>query len=342
MPKHDVPLDITFLVCLWLEALVYGFYMCVFAGCLYINLSLRKNQDRHSKIMFYISMVMFVIATLHVSMNCYRMVEAYVIHRDDLGGPVAWIAKLAPWHHVFKDTLYATQEMFGDAVAIYRTYILWGKNWKVVVVPGILLVVSMVSGYSVCGLYPTENPNSTVFDPRLLHWITTFYSVAVVQSGLTTGLMAWRIWQTERRSASYRTNKEGTLMPIIRILIESASIQFVVEVILLALYCANYSAQYLLLELVTPLVGITFGAITIRIALHQSEIMNGSRTVHSRGAITTEGHVATVGSIPMRSMPINISITKDVEAHGDGGSGMDFDTYETKLKGSDDTIATAR
>ena len=105
-----------------------------------------------------------------------------------------------------------------------------------------------------CGLYPSEDPNSTVFDPRLLHWITTFYAISVVQSGLTTGLMAFRIWQTDKRSASYRTNREGNLMPIFRILIESASIQFMAEIILLALYCANYNAQYLLLELVTPLV----------------------------------------------------------------------------------------
>ena len=103
-------------------------------------------------------------------------------------------------------------------------------------------------------MYPSEDPNSTVFDPRLLHWITTFYAISVVQSGLTTGLMAFRIWQTDKRSASYRTNREGNLMPILRILIESASIQFMAEIILLSLYCANYNAQYLLLELVTPLV----------------------------------------------------------------------------------------
>ena len=43
-------------------------------------------------------------------------------------------------------------------------------------------------------------------------------------------------------------------MPIVRILIESASLQFFVEVLLLALYAANYNAQYILLEIVTPLV----------------------------------------------------------------------------------------
>lgn len=55
-------------------------------------------------------------------MNCYRMVEAYVIHRNDVGGPAAWISKLAPWDHVFKDTLYATQEMLGDAAAVCHSF----------------------------------------------------------------------------------------------------------------------------------------------------------------------------------------------------------------------------
>ncbi|KAF7794053.1 hypothetical protein EIP86_005181 [Pleurotus ostreatoroseus] len=277
-------------------------------------------------------------------MNCYRMVEAYVIHRNDVGGPVAWISKLAPWDHVFKDTLYATQEMLGDAAAIYRTYVVWGRNWKAIALPCALLTVSLISGYSVCGLYPTEDPNSTVFDPRLTHWITTFYSISVVQSGMTTGLMAFRIWQTDRRSARYRTNKEGNLMPILRILVESAAAQFVTELILLALYSANYTAQYLLLEPVTPLVGITFGAITIRIALHQSKGLTSTRSAVSHG--TDAGHMATIGSIPMRPMPISISITKDVEAHGDGrsdGTGRDGtdSMYEAKQRGqSDEEIAT--
>ena len=68
--------------------------------------------------MFYIGIVMFVLATIHVSMNCYRMIQGYVIHARDPGGPAAWIGALAPWHHVFKDTVYATQEMLGDAVAV--------------------------------------------------------------------------------------------------------------------------------------------------------------------------------------------------------------------------------
>lgn len=94
------------------------------------------------------------------AMNCYRLIEGYVIHRSDPGGPAAYLSALAPWHHVFKDTIYASQEMFGDAVAvrtynlpntalcllraqIYRTYVIWGRNWKAIALPSVLLIVGM-------------------------------------------------------------------------------------------------------------------------------------------------------------------------------------------------------
>lgn len=51
-------------------------------------------------------------------MNCFRMIRGYVDHATTPGGAVAYIGNLASWDHVFKDTLYATQEIFGDAVAV--------------------------------------------------------------------------------------------------------------------------------------------------------------------------------------------------------------------------------
>lgn len=203
----------------------------------------------------------------------------------------------------------------------------------------------LVSGYTVCGLYTSQIAGSTVFDPRLTHWIQTFYAVAVVQSTMTTGLMAYKIWVTDRRSASYRADvKRSSLLPVLRILLESASLQLFVEIILLALYLADYNAQYILLEIVTPLVvrppspsslpslltetlvvttqGITFTAITIRLSLRMSGALDttkvGGNSTVGLGA-TGSTQIATIGSMPMR--PIAINITKDV--HDDAMSESD-------------------
>lgn len=65
--------------------------------------------------------------------------------------------------------------------------------------------------------------------------------------------MGYRIYVTHKRSANYNIG-QGKLMSILRILVESAALQLIVEIVLLALYCGNINAQYILLESVTPLV----------------------------------------------------------------------------------------
>lgn len=77
--------------------------------------------------------------------------------------------------------------------------------------------------------------------------------MSFVQSLLTTGLMAYRIWSADRRSARYRADT-GNLMPILRILVESAALQLLVEMLVLIFYASGLNSQYILLETITPLV----------------------------------------------------------------------------------------
>jgi len=105
----------------------------------------------------------------------------------------------------------------------------------------------------VCGLYTTVDPTQTVFDPTLTQWIKTFYSIVVVLNIITTSLMSYRIWKTHQASAQFSKN-EGKLLRILRILIESAALQLIIEIVLLALYSSDINAQYILLESVAPVV----------------------------------------------------------------------------------------
>ena len=54
-----------------------------------------------------------------LAINAFRLVTGYVDHvQSPGGGVVAYLGDLASWHHVLKDGLFATQELFGDAVAV--------------------------------------------------------------------------------------------------------------------------------------------------------------------------------------------------------------------------------
>lgn len=191
----------------------------------------------------------------------------------------------------------------------------------------------LVSGYMVCGLYSTVDPAATVFDPRLTNWITTFYSIAVAQNIITTGLMALRLWQGEKESTRYRLGG-GVFLPAIRILVESAALYLFVEILLLSLYAVNYNAQYILLEIVTPIVvglsfshvyytanlwqGITFSTITVRISMraHHRAQLTGQSGGNSTGR-------QTFGSIPLR--PIAVNITTRVEDDNNDAFNGEYD-----------------
>jgi len=306
----QLSLDKTFLIAPYVEAIIYGFFVAIFSTTMYIHFSPIFNPsqrlDRHANIMILISSLMFFIATWHLAMNAARMVAGYVDHGLTPGGPVAYIGNLRPWHHILKDTLYATQENLGSAASIYRCWVLWSCNWRIVLLPVLLLMVNIVAGYMVCGLYSTVSPTETVFDPQLNTWIKIFYSLAVALNIITTSLMSYRILRSHRNTVAY-TGGRGRLMPVLRVLIESAALQLIVEVILLALYSNGINAQYILLESVTPIVGITFNAIAIRIKLHAS---------NSFGVTTSNGNpTQTIGSIPMRRIQVNI--TQDIEDQND-------------------------
>ncbi|CAL1712314.1 unnamed protein product [Somion occarium] len=173
--------------------------------------------------------------------------------------------------------------------------------------PIFLSIVSAASGYTIAGLYPSVGPEDTVFATRVQPWTQTFYSVAIVQSALITGLMAFRVWQVERRSAKYRTS-EGKLMPIIRLLMESAALLLVVEVILLGMYTANYNAQYILLELVAAIVGITIRSTLYISGPFDSQDGSSGQIVSPRSVQPPNSHIPPRRqSIPLHSIAINIS-----------------------------------
>ncbi|KAJ3823652.1 hypothetical protein F5880DRAFT_1612704 [Lentinula raphanica] len=310
----QLSLQKTFLIAPYIEGIVYGIFAAIFAFTMCIHYSKIINGSphlgRHSNVMIGISSVMFFIATFHMAINAYRMVEGYVDHAQGPGGASAYMSNLRSWHYILKDVLYATQENLGIAAAlkIYRCWVLWSYNLKIILFPSVLLIVNIVAGYMVCGLYHTVSSTgtNTVFSPLLTTWIKIFFSLTVASNIVTTSLTSYRIWNTHRQSAMY-TGVEGDhrLKSVLRILVESAALQLVVQIFLLALYTSGINAQYIILESIASIVGITFNALIIRIKLESMS----TTEVHS----DVEGATQTIGRMPTRRLQVHVELEHRVE-----------------------------
>ncbi|KAJ8462333.1 hypothetical protein ONZ45_g17973 [Pleurotus djamor] len=309
---RPLPRDQSFLLATILEGLAYGFLLCLYAVNLFFGLGGQKRRDRHLSIMIVISSVMFFAATVHFAINSFRIIQGFSVHAAAPGGAVAYFDDFSSWDHVAKDALYGLQEFLGNTAATYRCFILWNRSWRIIALPLILTAVSTVVGVSICASFANpKNPNQSKESPMTDPLIQVILTAAVIMNVITTGLIAYRIWKTSVETLKYQL--ESKVLGILRIIVESAAVQLLFEILLLVLFSVRVNEAYIVLEMVTPVVAIAFSAITLRI-----RIRSQSSNTCSEYQVPQQDPVLTIGSTPSRRA--KVEIVTQVED--------DSDTYE--------------
>lgn len=65
------------------------------------------------------------------------------------------------------------------------------------------------------------------------------------------GLLAYRIWIIERNASSFRTSKQNTLMPVLRVLVDAAILYSATLFTALLCFVNSNNGQYVLLDMVS-------------------------------------------------------------------------------------------
>ncbi|KAJ7026614.1 hypothetical protein C8F04DRAFT_878532, partial [Mycena alexandri] len=195
-----------------------------------------------------------------------------------------------------RDALYIAQCILGDSVAIYRCWILWDRDFRVIALPLILLVATIVSGAMVCQKLSMLASYSTIFDPTVWHWLVALFSLGLGQNTITTGLMAFRLWLVGRRAQAYNIGSSQFYSTMI-LLVESAVLYFALQIAVLVVFLKKSNIQLVLLGSIPPVIGITFTVIIIRVAFRSKPRAEGSTQTQ------------TIGSLNLRDLGITIEIS---------------------------------
>jgi hypothetical protein len=159
---------------------------------------------------------------------------------------------------------------------IYRCFIIWGRNYWVIVIPVLLLLLSFgkripsshkleISAHvalavNTITLTSFKNPG-VVPENVFLTFLQMVYPVNITQSILTTGLITLKIWMQHARTHSSglaKVSSNVNLLTIIRIIIESALIFTLQQIILLILQQLDHPAQVILHATLVPSIGESF------------------------------------------------------------------------------------
>ncbi|KAG1805524.1 uncharacterized protein BJ212DRAFT_1391296 [Suillus subaureus] len=307
-----IPLDSAAIMSIVLESILYGFSVLMFIGTIWALTYKRHMRDVNRPITA-VAVLLFALSTAHMVIDIIRTEEGLIQFRDEFPGrPDAFFADISQETFVINNTIVVLQTLLGDGVVIYRCYVVWQTVW-VIIVPSILWCsVAVTGGYSIYSFSHTTSISRRVFSHATRQWISAFAGLTIANNLLSSGLLAYRIWEIECNVAKSRTTKITTTS-ILRVLMDAAVLYSIALLCtLITLVCSN-AGPLVMIELLTPIISIVFYMIIIRIAMgrnHHSHIS----TV--RGGSTSETNQGNLQHYPLQPLQIHISRF----THTDGAS----------------------
>ncbi|KDQ52237.1 hypothetical protein JAAARDRAFT_198413 [Jaapia argillacea MUCL 33604] len=294
-----IPLDTAEIVALFLESVCYGIFCVLFAITLWVLVKKRETN----RIWVAVVCVMYLLATVHLIISVYRAVYGFVNSSANPGGAIGFFAAISDPTFVSKSAVLLVQTVLGDSFMIYRCYIVWEKKWPIITAPLLLLVGLMISGARVMYLLANAKPGALIFLAALQPWITAYFATTMCTNIVCTACITYKIWARGRSLGGQNGYIQTSLSPVMVIVIESGALYSSAVLCQLVTYLVGSNGQNIIIDMITPLIGITFCLVTVRVGLGLTINSTSSHAPSNAGTRRTIPHV----NYPLRPMAISVS-----------------------------------
>ncbi|KAF9005456.1 hypothetical protein BDQ17DRAFT_1303828 [Cyathus striatus] len=340
MPKENgsIGLDAVTLVSIFVESVLYGLFVFLFiTSTIVLCRKFKSSSNGVNKPLLAASIIMFILATIHIGVDLRRMLDAFLNFADTKGGPIGYLSQVDVPIYVLKSTAYAMQTLVGDAFILYRLYLVWNGDKRVVLPILVCFIASIGVGIGALQAFARAAPDEPVFITQLQDWIVSFFSLTLFTNFSSTSLIAMRIWWNHRKMSGVVSGR--SLVPAAVVIIESGAIYSACLVILLSLYLSGSFAQYIVLDAVTQVIGVVFSLVIVRVALgisSETAVTRTRLTMFNAAADVSNGRQITAlsdgtGTSTLYDLkPLRVEVTKVTDSRRDSSiaGGKVGDAYD--------------
>ncbi|KAF9529971.1 hypothetical protein CPB83DRAFT_764354 [Crepidotus variabilis] len=306
MVKQSFPIDAAQLVGLFMQSIFYG-------TLLWGDGWFKPLRLVHKK-MLLATTLMFIFASLDLAFHLRHNLEAFIYFNGD---PIDDFNDSSYWLNVVSMGCYVAQIFVGDAVLLFRCWIVYQRTWIVVILPMILWLATTACGITTIYIEATINSAGKLLNSKnLLPFITSMLCLTLATNVLTTtsrsfphsviclnvALIVLRIWGIRRNLTGIYT-PHYPLTNLLVVLIESGLMYTLSILILFGLYMASNNGQYGVSDAVVQIIGITFNLVIT--SVDRKESSNRSTTHPARSHSTQPS-----SCLPMHNI-ISIHTTVD-------------------------------
>ncbi|KAF8883517.1 hypothetical protein BD779DRAFT_1443786 [Infundibulicybe gibba] len=272
-------IDVAELAGIATEGVLYGVFLVLDIAALYI-LFRRRDYHKHINILMVVAaIIMFLLSTAQFVVDTTTVFVGFIAI-SDRPHRLEYLSDLTEPVFAARHAIYFTMMIVGDAIVIYRCYVVWGHNLKVVILP---ILCSL--GSAACAYQTIWAIRHGSFNAKLeLNMGFPIFSLSFGANAIATTLIAYKICMTHRQLKKTMTmaSYHDSLLPTARIIIESGAINTAYLLVYMIILYNNTSGVQILASIVTPFVGIIFTMVIIRAALLADRKAADDSTVRDR------------------------------------------------------------
>ncbi|KAH6867230.1 hypothetical protein BKA70DRAFT_1453535 [Coprinopsis sp. MPI-PUGE-AT-0042] len=266
----EVRVEVLSLVSILVEAMLYGIYLSFFVAALPVLFRSNKFKRFPSTVFVMGNGLMFILITAHASILLLQLVVAFA-YQTDIHGPFRVLSDLGYWATNTAPYLGATTYMIGDILMIYRCFLLWQRNYWIILVPVLLAALSV--GLYIASLSFVRNIPTSVILVRNCPIMLVPPICYILQTALTTSLIIYKIYSQFRQTRDIGVISIYTpaVLPIMRIIVESAVVYTAGMLASAVLVGMDHPARLVMHSCMIPVTGTVFVLMALRTHAVQEE-----------------------------------------------------------------------
>ncbi|KAJ6577505.1 hypothetical protein B0H19DRAFT_1252845 [Mycena capillaripes] len=271
----DVQAHTARLIALFVSCVLYGILLTTFVPCLrslLFSASQKFQVKSRHEIKFPIlaaTVLMFLVSSFSAVLSMQGVIDGFIDY-DGPGGALEFYETVnGGWKHWMVAVEDSVQVIVGDALLIYRCYVLYNRNWCAIAVPAMawlaLVVMSITSTYHEANLSAGKSLN----DSSVLPFLSTTLLLTFMTSIITTYLILRRLFRIDQQPHLRGVIRPHLLTRIATIFLETGLIYTLSVVASLGVYLTGSRLEY-----VAALAMIHIGPITCNLLLIRVEGVN--------------------------------------------------------------------
>ncbi|KAF8532087.1 hypothetical protein JB92DRAFT_2844416 [Gautieria morchelliformis] len=253
-----VALDKCSLLSLCIESIFWGLLLCLCMITVFLLLQ-KKSSIRKYVPRLVLVTLMFILCTMHVGLDFARVSNAFFEFSSQ--GPISYLENMTDTLYRFKYGVLFVQIFLGDLLIISRSFVLWNKNYYVVLGPTIMAVGTLVAAGGALHAM-SDSPSNLTFDQQVQMWITASYTLALATKTTCLFLVMFRVRQIHS-TITANVNRHVTVYTLMVVLVESGLAALLAAMILLITFVSRLNAHVIMCDVLSPITGLTVTAIVL-------------------------------------------------------------------------------